>query len=845
MSDDEEVVLDEGVEVEEEDELVDEDKKVVDIGDGLPPFPPNGDSYQDRLLFAKQRACLLLLLRAKAYLALELNKEERVMEEKLKEREKRLEEEKKLRGNLTMQEIQQILQRSAPGEDEQDLVKLIQELKAQLVIELRKNHALDRKLAKLDKKIALLIKNRGNLQMIMSKMKKADDSGGPRTRREVRQINLNSKSIENYQDLFYLLQTEPRYLARVVYLVSPDQMESFLETTILTLYGDAFSPREEFLVLRLFQLAMQHEISVIQHVSDFLQAETVVPKMIVTYNRRKQGLAYIQRVLGPVMQTVLETDRNMELNPVTIYVKMINEAEIRTGEKTKLERQVTPEQALENVDVRKIVDSRLEELSDICKMFVDAILRSVNELPYGLRWICKQLSAISKESLPDSTDLDIQRLIGYFVYYRFLNLAIVAPDSSGAQLVKKELSPLARKSCVVISKVLQNLFNLRVFVEDNKPETISMMRLNPFMEEYKPKVSAYFDALIKVDDPEDHLQVNKYMELTQKTKPMIQISLHEIFQTHAMVHQHLEKIAPQADDPLRKVMADLGNPPEFTDLSEEEDRDIQLTLTNRFKVDVEEESESEKRYAETKELLIPILRIVPVKTSIQRLNLMDVLEHGIKFARETQNQDLNQQINTILENIALLEKDGMLNKGDNYEGFIRDVALEVINRNAIREQQKKEVVRLQTTLKNLRLHQSYLEDQIKEYNSYLDDVLQSFYQQPITKGKKGAGKGAEPAKIGPFKFSYSELVKKGVLLDSEVPVLSRKKTTFLISSDEPGLFDISARIAGVSVEKMQLRFDDLLERHYNNSTRLELDQVTLDVNMTIHLINTLFMKKSK
>jgi hypothetical protein len=76
--------------------------------------------------------------------------------------------------------------------------------------------------------------------MIMSKMKKADDSGGERKRREVRQINLNSKvivsdffsdssdrcwqSIENYQDLFYLLQTEPRYLARVVYLVSPDQV---------------------------------------------------------------------------------------------------------------------------------------------------------------------------------------------------------------------------------------------------------------------------------------------------------------------------------------------------------------------------------------------------------------------------------------------------------------------------------------------------------------------------------------------------------------------------------------------------------------------------------------------
>ena len=55
-------------------------------------------------------------------------------------------------------------------------------------------------------------------------------------------------------------------------------------------------------------------------------------------------MAYIQRVLGPVMNSVLEEERNMELNPLTIYVKMINEQEIRTGEKSKLERQVTPEQ---------------------------------------------------------------------------------------------------------------------------------------------------------------------------------------------------------------------------------------------------------------------------------------------------------------------------------------------------------------------------------------------------------------------------------------------------------------------------------------------------------------------
>ena len=59
---------------------------------------------------------------------------------------------------------------------------------------------------------------------------------------------------QHYSNLFYLLHTEPKYLATLVYLMKADQMESFLDTVILTLYGDAFSPREEYLILKLFQV---------------------------------------------------------------------------------------------------------------------------------------------------------------------------------------------------------------------------------------------------------------------------------------------------------------------------------------------------------------------------------------------------------------------------------------------------------------------------------------------------------------------------------------------------------------------------------------------------------------
>ena len=54
-----------------------------------------------------------------------------------------------------------------------------------------------------------------------------------------------------------------------------------------------------------------------------------------------------------------------------------------------------------------------------------------------------------------------------------------------------------------------------------------------------------------------------------------------------------------------------------------------------------------------------------------------------------------------------------MSRADNYEGFINDLGREVLNRNEIREQQKKEVARLETTLKNLRLHQNFLQDQTK------------------------------------------------------------------------------------------------------------------------------------
>jgi hypothetical protein len=118
------------------------------------------------------------------------------------------------------------------------------------VAEVRRNHGLEGDLQKLDKKIALLIKNRGNIQEVLAKTEHKKKKGTDKPP----ELLFSDQKKELYQNLFYLLQTEPKYLANLLYLCSPDEMNEFLDTVILTLFGDAYSPREEFLILSLFKV---------------------------------------------------------------------------------------------------------------------------------------------------------------------------------------------------------------------------------------------------------------------------------------------------------------------------------------------------------------------------------------------------------------------------------------------------------------------------------------------------------------------------------------------------------------------------------------------------------------
>ena len=64
-----------------------------------------------------------------------------------------------------------------------------------------------------------------------------------------------------------------------------------------------------------------------------------------------------------------------------------------------------------------------------------------------------------------------------------------------------------------------------------------------------------------VEEPENHFNIDEYTDVVMVTKPVIYISVQEICDTHTLLLDHREEIAPDTNDPLHELLDDLGDAP--------------------------------------------------------------------------------------------------------------------------------------------------------------------------------------------------------------------------------------------------------------------------------------------
>jgi Ras GTPase-activating-like protein IQGAP2/3 len=726
--------------------------------------------------------------------------------------------------------------------------KMLYDLKREISVSSKKNFALERDIRTLDKKIALLIKNRISLEEVMASSGLIEVfTPGTTTLKD-------RKERESYGYLFYLLQRDTRFIAQLARLVKAGEIDNLLQTVMFTLYGNQYEENEEHLLLSMFQAVLQAEFDEATGLGSLLRANTALTRMMSTYTRRGPGQQYLKQTLTNVLKYVTEQkDMCMEINPIKVYEAYIIDYETTTGRPFELNRKPTPEEAAANPQVQAIIGPRLRALEEMSTTFLNAILNSTDLVPYGIRWICKQIRELTKAKFPTSTRAQTCSLIGGFFLLRFINPAIVTPQAF--MLVDSKLSVNTRRNLTLLAKILQNLANN---VQFGGVKEFFMEPLNPFLERSRDRLNDFLETLTRVDNLSEHLMLDKYLALGKTTDTIINISLNEMYFVHSLLQTHLEVLAPEKDSPLRQILAELGPAP--SQLPRGENATVDLKLTNRFENEPGNalNMRPERMYNETKYLLFYVLKTLPSITNEDNGDIKKQIEMIANYAQERKDHDLLEKTKKIIHNCKKLVSDGLLSDEDNYAMLRRDIIQELMNYETYIQKSSTDLDRLKQVRQAIQEHNGFLQQQLSTYEVYLVNVKQQSLPHTNSNAtpsssssgdkkdkkdskadKKDDKKNAK--KKGSFKFSHVQLEKDGIIISSDVPDERRSNIFFSFASPNPGTFSVTVLYKNRVISEMSLQLDELLERQSNNSFELETDFLKLNVNLLVYLLNKTFI----
>ncbi|KAJ1923513.1 RasGAP protein [Tieghemiomyces parasiticus] len=756
-------------------------------------------------------------------------------------------------------------------EVEDDLSKAqrrLRELKNKISVQSKKNFLLEKDVRFLDARIALLIQNR----MALEDMKEINSALDDTVSEDY--VFPEERRTQLYGNLFFLLQSEPKHIAALTRLVTLSEIDTLLQTVMFTIFGNQYESREEHLLLTMFQLVLSAQFESATESGSLLRANTPVSRMMTTYTRRGPGQAYLKKVISHEINAVLtQGDLNLEINPLKVYDDLRQDLEKQGLDPDETyPRGITMEAAMQHPQVQAIVQPRAIQLMDIADRFLFVIFDQIDQVPYGIRWICKQIRSLTKRRYPNWQEFNISSLIGGFFFLRFLNPSIVTPQAY--MLVEQSPTKNPRRTLTLVAKLLQNLANKATFSKEPY-----MMLLNPFLERNHERINKFFSDLCEVGDFYESLEMDQYMALTKKDLSL-NITLNEMYNTHALLVQHMDVLAPSKDAHLRICLDELGPPPAA--LPRSENHTLELPLFSRWEAPINVDltalsgessvTQNDILFMETKALFIQLIRSM---AHFPGMNL-DFVRHGhhsgesgyiigqagrldldgIADAAATSNDPvLVRKGIKVREMLRELTEAGVVDRRDRYQLMLEELGQELVHLGNIRDTVYAEIGSLEAVYKTIGDHNQYMHSQLESYKAYLQNVR----SQATTGDSAGAGNVAlqqssthkarqqvkKPAPPPSFKFTHLLLEKEGVIAESNVPDARKANIYFQIISPHPGSFVILLFFKGREspILEMNLTLDDLLEKQQDNVQLLDLEYVQLNVGRLLNLLNRNFLRR--
>lgn len=625
-----------------------------------------------------------------------------------------------------------------------------------VVQQVRQNEMLETYIDQLDIKIALLVKNKITLDEVVRHQHNfgghsmgllANSSMSSANQFDLKALNKSSrKKLESYQQLFFNLQTQPQYLARLFRRIreqgTAEKECKRIELLMMGLFGYAQKRREEYYLLKLVARSIREEVESCEAVHEYLRGNFFWAKLLGNYTRSPRDRKFLRDLLGPLIRDNIVEDPALDLesDPMQIYRSAINNEELRTGRPDHRPLDVPREVAIRDPETRKLFIDHLRDLREICDQFLLALEDLLHKMPYGLRFLCSQMfSALCQHFKREPQDQLLQ-MVSNWVWKFYLQPAVTNPENVG--VIEKTLSPLQKRNLKEVAKVVGQIASGRPFGGEN----IYLQPLNAFVMESIERLRNITSDLITVPDAEQSFDIDEFNDLYAKNKPTLYIKMTDIFAIHNLVASELQAMCPNRDDVLREIIQDLGSAKSNeNEMNAAGSSDIHMFLTPKLH-DVEDpEAEVKALFMETKRC---VLYIVRVQTGA---NLLEILVKAISEEDEQKWQTLLRQDfedgsntrgaysdsnmvdvtrmtyydlkRTALENVMRLEKMGRISKHNFYQDILNAIASDIRSKSRRRVQRQREVEGVRLTLGNLHQKAKYLEQQRKSYDDYIEQAM--------------------------------------------------------------------------------------------------------------------------
>ncbi|GEM11050.1 ras GTPase-activating protein [Rhodotorula toruloides] len=764
----------------------------------------------------------------------------------------------------------------------------LESLRKELVSAIRETQELEDDVKDLDTKIALLVKNKithevaraqrankGTLAPLKrsSLLSAANDpfAGGTLDHHTQRKLDL-------YQQLFWHLQTRPAYLAKLFANMGKmrvsEKTTKQIEATTFVMFGYAQGHREQFLLLKLFQRSIQEELANLANMAAFVRGNFTFVRLLVHYGRGVQQRQYLAGALATEIKAVMgRQGLDLGTDPIAIYQAELELEESRTGLPSQRPKEVDYAHALADRETNALFIQHLIALRKATTAFLRAIFTSTSRMPFGIRYVAREIFRALRARFPNEPEHESLRIAGHVVYYRFLQPAIVAPETFG--IVEGVVPPIQRQNLGEVCKMLNQISVGRLFGSNQE----YLMPMNDFITAGAAEFTQWIFELIHIEDAETFFRADEYVDAAASRRPVIYISPNDIYATHSILVETLDVIAPEEDDPVRQILVELGGVPTASSAELERARadEVALTLATRLLPHEDPDAESKHLFNQAKRRVLAILKVqhgndleavlaqqvtpADEDTWIRIVEEEEEEERRLAHAQrravvpqmdDIRNMSFHQLKMATLSDIVELRRTGLVAKNDKYQAILNAIAHDIRSKHHRRVQRQNELQTMHATLSSLKDKKRYLEDQIKSYHVYIDQSMagiqkkskkrivlpwsiQGVHQRQLEKqGKK--------YKFGSYKYTAQTLYERGVLLSIEqVSPKTFDKVSMTFSSDNVGVFEIKVEFTGKTLSAVELKLEDLLEAQWVGKQTVSIGEaVKMNLVELLDLINRKF-----